>query len=300
MLIFNSGIKHSHEVTRAMRSSGFEAYHVDGDTPKELRKEYFKRLNTEPGFKLNNVGIATLGFDAPRIKSVMLNRLTKSLALYNQVCGRGSRPIEAGTDELMPEGKKDFNILDMHGSAVDMGEWQDDRNWTALFQQGKRKNNDGVAAKKICPQCDLLISKFAKTCPDCGYIFDMASALGSKDELNEEFDPQLVLFTKVKTQVHKYIEQAKEKDYNLFWALRQTNQALIKDIEKGTLTYTNYVEGMYNAGQEFCRKLGKRYDQFKRDYIDKLIDEFDKKNSEENAQLYNEKEEERNIYELII
>ena len=43
---------------------------------------------------MNNVGILTTGFDCPNVEAIILNRATKSLSLYYQMIGRGSRIAE--------------------------------------------------------------------------------------------------------------------------------------------------------------------------------------------------------------
>jgi len=49
---------------------------------------------------LNNVGIATEGFDMPSIDAVVMARHTKSRALYAQMLGRGTRPLAGIVDGL--------------------------------------------------------------------------------------------------------------------------------------------------------------------------------------------------------
>ena len=61
---------------------------------------------------LVNVGIATTGYDYPPTQTVILNKKTKSLALYLQMLGRGSRPFK---------GKEYFNVIDMGSNIIEHG-----------------------------------------------------------------------------------------------------------------------------------------------------------------------------------
>jgi len=68
----------------------------------------------------------TTGFDEPEVSTVILNRATKSLTLYHQMIGRGSR--------VLPK-KKNFNIIDLGNNARRFGLWESHVNWQDIFQQ---------------------------------------------------------------------------------------------------------------------------------------------------------------------
>src|SRR5690606_33889770 len=92
-LVFNVDIEHSKLVTEAFIERGYNARHLDG-TMKEERASILKWYAETPDAILNNVGILTAGFDEPTIRTVIMNRATKSLTLWLQVTGRGSRPLD--------------------------------------------------------------------------------------------------------------------------------------------------------------------------------------------------------------
>jgi hypothetical protein len=49
---------------------------------------------------LCNYGVLTTGFDAPKIRAVIIARPTTSVVLYEQMIGRGMRgPLNGGTEE---------------------------------------------------------------------------------------------------------------------------------------------------------------------------------------------------------
>ena len=60
-----------------------------------------------PDAILTSVSILTTGFDEPTVKCIMINRATKSLTLYYQMIGRGSRLlIDIITFEVIDLGNK--------------------------------------------------------------------------------------------------------------------------------------------------------------------------------------------------
>jgi superfamily II DNA or RNA helicase len=70
------------------------------------------------------VGILTTGFDEPTVETIILNRATRSLTLYHQMIGRGSRRLP----------KKDkFRLIDLGNNARRFGLWQDYINWKDAF-----------------------------------------------------------------------------------------------------------------------------------------------------------------------
>jgi len=74
---------------------------------------------------LTSVGILTTGFDEPTVKTIIINRATRSLTLYHQMIGRGSRKL--------PQ-KKDFKIIDLGNNVRRFGFWQDYINWHDAFR----------------------------------------------------------------------------------------------------------------------------------------------------------------------
>jgi hypothetical protein len=110
---------------------------------------------------LVNCGIATTGFDCPDIEVVVVNRATKSVALWLQMVGRASRRTEQ---------KEDFTILDFGENVTRLGFWQEPRDWAHLFENPKKKG-EGVAPVKDCPACGFVAYASARICANCGAEF---------------------------------------------------------------------------------------------------------------------------------
>jgi hypothetical protein len=81
---------------------------VDGKTEMDARRGLLKSHQAGDFQFLVNVGIATEGYDDPRISCVAVARPTKSRALYTQMVGRGLR--------IAPR-KNDCLILDFVGNS---------------------------------------------------------------------------------------------------------------------------------------------------------------------------------------
>jgi superfamily II DNA or RNA helicase len=110
---------------------------------------------------LVNCGIATTGFDCPDIEVVVINRATKSVALWLQMVGRASRRTEQ---------KEAFTILDFGENVTRLGFWQEPRDWAQIFLHPKKKG-EGVAPVKDCPACGFVAYASARICANCGAEF---------------------------------------------------------------------------------------------------------------------------------
>ena len=73
---------------------------VSQHTPDFMRREIFENFADGKFRFLVNVGIATEGYDCPRISCVALARPTKSRSLYAQMIGRGTRPLAGLLDSI--------------------------------------------------------------------------------------------------------------------------------------------------------------------------------------------------------
>ncbi|KVV14694.1 DEAD/DEAH box helicase [Flavobacterium sp. TMP13] len=124
-LIFNNGIHTSLYVYETFREAGYEIRHLDNTCGTEERKDILQWFKKTPDAILTSVGILTTGFDEPTVDTIILNRATKSLTLYFQMIGRGSRKLP---------GKSDFNVIDLGNNAARFGLWSDAVNWQHIFK----------------------------------------------------------------------------------------------------------------------------------------------------------------------
>lgn len=156
-IIFAPNVESSIELTNDFLNNGLPIRHIDANTPKSVREETLKWFKETPGALLSNVGILNAGFDEPSIEVVILYRATKSISLYLQMCGRGSRVI--------PGVKENFMILDFGENISEHGYWHDEREWS--LETIKKRKSKKVAPEKNCPECDALIPARIMVCPYC-------------------------------------------------------------------------------------------------------------------------------------
>ena len=124
-LIFNNGINTSLIVYDTFKKAGFNARHLDNTATKKQRSETLKWFKETPDAILTSVSILTTGFDEPTVKCIMINRATKSLTLYYQMIGRGSRLLKD---------KNTFEVIDLGNNFYRFGEWGSDIDWHKIFR----------------------------------------------------------------------------------------------------------------------------------------------------------------------
>jgi superfamily II DNA or RNA helicase len=123
-LIFNAGILTSIAVYNTFKAKGYPIKYLDStfsDRDRAETLDWFR--NTKDGI-LSSVSILTTGFDEPEVETIILNRATKSLTLYHQMIGRGSR--------ILPN-KKKFNIVDLGNNSRRFNLWQFPIDWKHVF-----------------------------------------------------------------------------------------------------------------------------------------------------------------------
>lgn len=125
-LIFNAGINTSRKVYELFKRAKYPVKHIDSTYGSQERRETLEWFHTTEDAILTSVGILTTGFDEPTVQTILLNRATKSLTLYHQMIGRGSRVVR--------DKKKDFQIIDLGNNALRLGLWEDFIDWQDVFR----------------------------------------------------------------------------------------------------------------------------------------------------------------------
>lgn len=124
-LIFNNGIHTSREVYHTFRRAGYDARHLDNTANKEERRETLEWFKNTPGAILSSVSILTTGFDEPSVETIILNRATRSLTLYFQMIGRGSR---------IYGDRNTFQVIDLGNNISRFGPWDQPVDWQHIFR----------------------------------------------------------------------------------------------------------------------------------------------------------------------
>ena len=73
---------------------------VCGETHKEKRKEILNRFRTGETAVVVNCAVLTEGYDNPHVEVILMAKPTLSLAHYEQMCGRSTRPLPGVVDGL--------------------------------------------------------------------------------------------------------------------------------------------------------------------------------------------------------
>lgn len=205
-IIFASNVASSIQLVNDFKSKGLPIEHIDGTTPPAERKRILEWFKNTSNALISNVGILNAGFDEPNLEVVILYRATKSISLFLQMCGRGSR---------VTENKKEFTILDFGNNVTRHGFWEQERSWNLK----KKKKKDGVAPVKDCPECFYLLPARLMECPNCNHVFEK-----TEKEEEEELIVELSKLNyqqikdEVKTADFKKLELiAKAKGYKKTW-----------------------------------------------------------------------------------
>jgi superfamily II DNA or RNA helicase len=158
-LVFAPNVEASKELVESFSDKGLPCKHVDCYMTDEVRKDTLKWFEQTKGAILSNYGILTTGFDCPSIEVVILYRATKSLPLFLQMVGRGSRVTES---------KNTFSILDFGNNIKTHNYWEENRIWSL----DKKEKKEGETPIKECPECFYLLHSRIMECPSCGYLFE--------------------------------------------------------------------------------------------------------------------------------
>ena len=155
-LIFCSGVQHAEHIRDEILRWGISCETVLGETPGPQRDRILTDFKAGRIRALTNANVLTTGFDAPGVDLIALLRPTKSVGLYVQMLGRGTR---------LAEGKDNCLILDFAGNTARHGPLD------KVDGRTKKPDGDGDAPVKTCPECQTICHASVKECPDCGFMF---------------------------------------------------------------------------------------------------------------------------------
>lgn len=189
-LIFNNGIHTSRHVYEVFKIAGYKIKYIDNTNTKEERKQILDWFKNTPDAILTSVGILTTGFDEPTIETIIINRATKSMALYFQMIGRGSRLIE---------NKKEFTVLDLGNNVSRFGIWTSDVDWHLIFR------NPTFFLENLISD-DEIERNFRYVMPD--EVKEMfANTTQFNFDIKEEYAIAIKAYKKSKVVLEKSIEQ---------------------------------------------------------------------------------------------
>ena len=257
-LIFNNGINTSLYVYETFREAKLPIRHLDNTTSVEDRKEILSWFKRTPDAILTSVGILTTGFDEPTVETIILNRATKSLTLYFQMIGRGSRKLP---------NKETFDVIDLGNNALRFGLWNDPVDWQHIFKSPEyyldnlREDAEiELNFKYVMP--DEIRKKFSKT---EDIILDVENEFKKALALNQR--SKVVLEKSIDQHATMCVDNAKELN-----EARMLSRLLTDDIESRVKRFVNCIG-----------KASKNYREWlMEDYYSKLTLAIGKKYREKN------------------
>lgn len=183
-LVFCSGVKHGYNLEKLFKSKGVPAIMLTGEDSVKFRSEKEAEWKAGKYRALINCGLYARGFDFPPVDLISMVRATKSVSLWIQTCVRGTR---------VAPGKNSCLILDHAGNIKRLGPI----NAPILPTPGRKKEGNGEAPLRVCPECYSYLPIQTKQCPDCGFIFPPPSSITKKastDAIMVGTEPQIEQF----------------------------------------------------------------------------------------------------------
>lgn len=253
-LIFNNGIKTSLHVYDTFQNAGYNVRHLDNKNTAAERREILKWFKKTPDAILTSVGILTTGFDEPSVESIILNRATRSLTLYFQMIGRGSRVFGK---------KKDFTVIDLGNNVARFGLWEANINWNHIFRNPDMHLNAIRSDEEIQREFKYkmppeLRERFKKS---ENIEFDIAEAYEQTVKRAER--PKVVIDQSVEQHFRMCVENAED-----LWDAKELAKLLEDEIEYRARKYSHCLAKSTKSYVSWLQ------DEYKRKLNVRLIQEF--------------------------
>ncbi|NER26441.1 MAG: DEAD/DEAH box helicase [Symploca sp. SIO1C4] len=180
---------------------------VVGSTSEQEREAIYARFRTGETQLISSVGCLCEGFDEPCANAAIIARPTKSKALLIQMLGRALRLHPGKEDAYLLDFCENFhrlNILATSSIKINLCP----REW------------EPPEELKNCPRCQAMIPKFARVCPECGYIFEgegEEEPLGEDLPFGEILSPEEEQQCKYLRAQRKYGFTIKRNPYKATW-----------------------------------------------------------------------------------
>jgi superfamily II DNA or RNA helicase len=244
-LIFNNGIATSQYVYATFQDAGYDIRHLDHKHSAKERKEILQWFREKPDAILTSVSILTTGFDEPTVESIILNRATKSLTLYFQMIGRGSR--------VLP-GKREFSIIDLGNNLNRFGLWDAEVDWENIFRAPELylqaiPGDEEIERSYRYEMPDEVRQLFAKSADT-----DMDVEAGHRDAVRSGMRPKTV----IESSIEQHIRICRENSTHIDEALH------LADVLKDEIEYRVRV---------YCHCLSKTSES----YVKWLQDDYKRK-----------------------
>ena len=217
-IVFAAGIEHTIHVANEMNRQGIPTtcvYSNSKDHPMS-KDEAAQRIADYKAGKYQaivNNGILTKGFDHPELDYIVMLRKTRSVVLWIQMLGRGTRPFYAkGYDLTTKEGRlnailnstKPYCLVaDFAANTVELGAIND-----PVLPKPKGKKTPGECPVRICDKCGTYNHASATVCCHCGTQFPRQLKLNVKAS-----DAELIKSNKVEKPIEVKVFKVSRVEY---------------------------------------------------------------------------------------
>jgi len=245
-LIFNNGINTSQYVYHTFKEAGYDIRHLDNTTPKKQRKEILEWFKKKEGAIISSVSILTTGFDEPTIESIILNRATRSLTLYYQMIGRGSRAIP---------GKTTFDVIDLGNNAARFGLWAEEIDWQVIFNHPEHFLENLISDEEIERRFTYSMPEELKAkFPNSKNLkFDIKAAY--KEAISKKQKPTVVIDQSIEQHAQMVIENTPDLMEALGLA-RELDEAIADRVRRYSYCLHNTTRNFRDwLQEEYMRKL---------------------------------------------
>lgn len=243
-LIFNAGILTSRAVYEMFKKKGLPVKHLDSTFSDRERAETLDWFRQTKDGILSSVSILTTGFDEPEVETIILNRATKSLTLYHQMIGRGSR--------VLPD-KKQFRIVDLGNNARRFNLWQFPIDWKHVFVaphmylEQRYKDEWDYELENDYQMPDEIKERFLNSSAEAFIVRDRYMMC-----LRKGLKPQTVLDQSLEDHFGRIKDNAADFDeaFELFNLLGEEIKYRVKQFAKcinATSNYIDYQTQAYNS-----------------------------------------------------
>jgi|SRR5579875_70293 DNA repair protein RadD len=130
ILFFGCTVQHAEAMAVLLRRRGISAAVITADTREATRRQLVQAFKAGEIRVLCNYGVLTTGFDAPKVRAVVVSRPTTSRVLYDQMIGRGMRGARFGGTQDCLVVDVDDNLIHFGGGRLATAATQYDEYWS--------------------------------------------------------------------------------------------------------------------------------------------------------------------------
>ncbi|MFT4680203.1 MAG: superfamily II DNA or RNA helicase [Flavobacteriales bacterium] len=253
-LIFNNGINTSKHVYETFVNAGYDIRHLDNTHTSKERREILDWFKNKPDAILTSVSILTTGFDEPSVNAIILNRATRSLTLYYQMIGRGSRILG---------NKKEFTIIDLGNNLARFGLWNTELDWNDIYKNPELhldniRTDSEIERHQIYKMPDELKKRFANS-GEMKFDMDLAysTALDKGERPKVAIEKCLEYHVTLCLENSTELEEAHELQAILIEDIRFQLRRFSYCICKSTKNYLDWMETDYN--EKMRRSINTEY-----------------------------------------